>query len=125
MTGRALQAEFERQGVPAGRAMVFNEDTAVMLVNRAEDEYVAVASVEAIPKKDVPVYQAPRGYSMKDVERLRSWSNARAFVEDLSGRDVYFDVVFEPSWATYVARFRYLARTGAAWSRRGDGEGMR
>jgi hypothetical protein len=48
-----------------------------------------------------------------------------AEAEDLSGRDVYFDVVFEPSWATYVARFRYLARTGAAWSRRGDGEGMR
>jgi hypothetical protein len=42
MTGRALRAEFERRGVPAGRAMVFDEDTAVALINRAEDEYVAV-----------------------------------------------------------------------------------
>ena len=123
MTGRALRAEFARQGVPAGQAVVFDEATAVALIHRSEEEYVAVASVEPIPEKDLSGYDAPRGHSMKDEERLRSWSSAREFVESLAGRDLYFDVIFESSLATYLARFRYLARTGAAWSRKGAGSG--
>ncbi len=110
------------RGVEAGHTVVFDEDTAVALIDRAEHEYVAVASVEPIPREDLSLYEAPRGHAMTDMERLRSWSNARAFVENLSGRDLYFDVVFESWWATYLARFRYLARTGGSWSH-GAGSG--
>lgn len=114
-TGRGLRAEFANRGVVVGRATVFGEDVALELIARAEAEYVAIAGVEPIPVKDLPFYRAPRVHPMTDVERLGCWSSAREFVEKLSGRGLYFDVVLEPWWATYLARFKYLARTGAPW----------
>jgi hypothetical protein len=112
MTARGLRAEFESQGVPAGQAVVFDEDAAVALINRAEDEYVAVASVEPIPEKDLLVYRAPDRHFLTELDRLHSWRRAREFVEILSGRGLYFDVVLESPLATYLARFRHLARNG-------------
>lgn len=102
---------------------MFREDVALALIDRAEEEYVAVASVEPICERDLPAYETPRGPSLTAVQCLRSWSSAREFVKDLSGRNLYFDVVFEPWSATYLARLRYLFRTGASWSRGAGGEG--
>lgn len=123
MTGHGLRTEFESRGVKARRGIVFEEDPAVALINRAEDEYVAVVNVELVPEEGVSRYEAARGHSLPDVERLRSWNSAREFVENLSGRGLYFDVVLEPSYATYLGRLRYLFRTGASWSGHAGGEG--
>jgi len=116
MTGRALRSEFETFSVSAGDAMVYDEQTALSLIRRAEEEYVAVVGVEPMRADALSAYAAPGHRSLTDEERLRSWYSAREFVESLCGRDLYFDVVLESPMATYLAKLRYLFRNGAEWS---------
>jgi len=123
VTARRLRGEFDPLGVAAGRVHVYGESAALALIDRAEDEYVAVVSVEPVWEDDLLGYSAQRRRLSSEVERLRSWENAREFVTGLSGRGLYFDVILESSFATYAAKLRYLFRTGSVAS--GDRRGGR
>ena len=116
MTGAGLRSEFEGQGLRIGHVVVFDERTALKLIDRAEEEYVAVADVQSVRGADVDTYEAPNAHPMNEGERLGSWSKARDFVEMLAGRGLYFDVVLESRSSTYVARLRHLFNRGEPWA---------
>ena len=113
MTAKELRSEFRAAAIGDSRTAVYDERTALELIDRAEREYVAVIGVEAI--RDPSQYAAPEGESLTDMERIKSWNNAREFVKDLCGRGLYFDVVLESPLATFLAKLKYLFRNGVQW----------
>jgi hypothetical protein len=115
MTSRAVRSEFKHRGVVTASGQVFDDETALSLIDRAERDYVAVSSVEPIRAVDLSAYAPPEAPSLTDLERLRSWSSARDFVKSLSGRELYFDVILESPWATFLAKLRYMFRNSGPW----------
>ncbi len=116
MNGHRLQSEFAARGRRVGHVIVFDERTALNLIDRAEEKYVAVSAVESVRAEDLASYEPPSADAMNEAERLRSWASARDFVEMLAGRGLYFDVVFESRLATYFARLRHLFNRGDPWT---------
>ena len=117
VSAKALRSELEGLGVTAGRTTVYDDRTALALIGRAEDEHVAVVGVEPVWRGHLSAYARPPARRLGDVERLRSWDSARAFVDALAGRGLYFDIVLEQPLATWLAKVRYVFRTGTWWSR--------
>jgi hypothetical protein len=123
MSARRLMAEFRTRGVAVGDGMVFDADTALALIRRAEQVYVAVVGVEQVRAEELDGYRPMSGRPLRDMERIRSWGSARSYVEALADRGLYFDVTLESGPATWVAKLKYLFRTGATWSSRSHGDG--
>ena len=117
-------AEFDAQGLRAGSIVIFDERTALALLGRAEKEYIAVAGIDQVSPGERHRYEPLGGRRLADLERLVSWRQARSFVEALSGRGLYFEVVLERPLRTHVAKLKYLFRTGTAWSARPGADGQ-
>ena len=117
MTPGALRSEFERRGLRAGRALLFDERAATAFIARAEEEHVAIADIDQVRPDAADEYEPLVQRALTDAERLGSWQRARLFVEGLSGRGLYFDIALEPAYATGLAKLKYLFRTGLTWQR--------
>lgn len=116
MTAGKLLSEYGSLGLIAGGTLVFDASTALAPIDRAEQEYIAVVGVDPLGSDDLDAYEPMERRVLSDAERIRSWESARAFIEALSDRGLYFEVMLETAFATYLAKLKYLFRTGAAWS---------
>jgi hypothetical protein len=90
-----------------GSTVVFDERTALELIRNAEVEGIAVTGIDQLRPRDADGYEPVRGSSLRHAERLSSWRQASLFVDSLSSRGLYFDVVLESRWATWWAQVRW------------------
>lgn len=106
MNASAIQAEFAASGVPAGEGLVYDDRTALKFISRAQEEGLAISAVEMVQPGEAGRIAPPRQRILADAERLKSWDQARSFIEMLAGRGLYFLVVIESPWSTRLARVR-------------------
>lgn len=123
MRAGALLAEFADRGTVASGCIVFDDHAALALIDRAEQEYIAVVGVEQVRREDLTSYRPMSRRGLDDMERVRCWGSARSFVGALCGRGLYFEVALEPAVATHIAKLKYLFRTGQTWSQNSAEEG--
>lgn len=112
MTGKQLKSEFASQGRVVGSTVVFDEHVALDLIRSAGAQGIAIAAMDQLRLGDSEGFEPLRGSWLRYGDRLSSWRQATLFVESLSSRGLYFDVVLESSWATWLARFRRHVRHG-------------
>lgn len=108
MIARDIYAEF-RTAERSDDGVVLSESDARALVDRAEACDVAVAWVELEP--DHARSTRSRRDRLSDLERRGSWGDARAFLDDWSGRELRFHVSLESAFATRLARAKRRAMT--------------
>jgi len=114
MTGRRLHREFARLGRSIGTSIVFDEQVAMALIRRAQEEDIAVVGVEQLRPSDFSSYTPPRAGALGHRERPSCWRQATVFVQSLSARGLYFDVILESWWGTLLARLRWHMTHGPA-----------
>jgi hypothetical protein len=114
MTGRQLQREFAPRGRSIGASIVFDEHVAMALIRRAQEEDVAIVGVEQLRPADFSRYTPPQPAILRHRERPSSWRQAAALIESLSARGLFFDVILESRWGTWLARLRWHMTHGPA-----------
>ena len=110
MNAKSLYSEFAAKGTGAGPATVFDEYTALDLVNRAHQGGLAISGIEMVRPAELDDVEPLPGRVLRDSERLLSWSQARSFVEMLAGKGLYFQVALETPWSRRLAQLRSLGR---------------
>ena len=98
--------EFAPKGVRAGSVLLFEEAAALALIRRAEVERVAVVGIDQVRAESSHGYEPLGARPLSPMERLSSWRQARLFVEAFAGRGLYFEVVLESWWRTWLAQWR-------------------
>ncbi len=121
MTAKGLYEEFAAAGTTAGAALVFDDHTALELINRAQQAGLAISGIEMVRPTELGSVEPLPAQFLRDSERVSSWSDARSFVEMLAGRGVYFLVALESPWSTRLARLRSLVRMLVRDYLHGDG----
>lgn len=110
MNKRSLHAEFVPAGHWGGEVPVYDDQTALEIIGRAQEVGLAVSGIEMVQPEELDRVDLPRPGILRDAERASSWVQARSFVEMLAGRGLYFAVVIESPWSTRLARVRSFAR---------------
>jgi hypothetical protein len=105
-TAGHIWREFAPRGVPAGSVLLFEDAAALALIRRAELERIAIVGIDQVRADSSDRYEPLRARPLSPMERVSSWRQARDFVEAFAGRGLYFEVVLESWWRTWLAQWR-------------------
>jgi hypothetical protein len=117
MISRDLESIFESRGARRDGALLLGEADALALIDEAQRAQIAILGVDQCRSADADTYarldREGRGF---DLMRGDSWSRAREFITDLSGRGLLFEVALEGPRSTRLHRFGDRPTPFRTWS---------